>query len=352
MKSNFVSVATTIYSPTAQVKHLAQLTLQAEGKTLVVGDAKTPKAWSYPGIEFYSLENQLTKNQFRDFSNILPTNHYCRKNLGYLYAMLEAPDWIYETDDDNLLITDSLTPPSQTTTGLEVIISSNGWTNIFDGLEQIHSGYPREKIWPRGYPLELVNNTDFLFFHSLNSESQEVITTPVANGIVNGDPDVDAIFRLTRKLPLSFKAIDRDFVLSSQSWSPFNSQNTWWSKSAFSLMYLPITTSFRVTDILRSYIAQAILYKFQMGVRFYGPSAIQERNQHSLMSDFEQEIPLYINSSQMMLEINNAVQLAKGFHEALSLTYFRLFELGHVQKIELEALNLWLAACQSLQSIS
>ena len=58
----------------------------------------------------------------------------------------------------------------------------------------------------------------------------------------------------------------------------------------------------------------------------------------------------YINSSQMMLEINNAVQLAKGFHEALSLIYFRLFELGHVQKIELEALNLWLAACQSLQS--
>ena len=348
MKSNFVSVATTIFSPTAQLKHLAYLTSKSEGKTIVVGDEKTPKVWFHPGIDFYSLDNQVSNSKFSAFSRVLPTNHYCRKNLGYLYAMLETPDWIYETDDDNLLNVHSLTPPSHTTNGLEVIISSNGWTNIFDGLEQIDSGFPREKIWPRGFPLELVNASESVSLSS-RSQSQKTIMTPVANGIVNGDPDVDAIFRLTRRLPLSFETIEYDFVLSDQSWSPFNSQNTWWNQSAFSLMYLPISTSFRVTDILRSYIAQAILYRFSMGVRFYGPSAIQERNQHSLTSDFEQEIPLYTHSIEMMQGISIAVQLAKNFDEALRLAYCKLFELGHVQRIELDALDLWLAACKSLQ---
>jgi hypothetical protein len=184
---------------------------------------------------------------------------------------------------------------------------------------------------------------------SSSSQSQTTVVTPIANGIVNGDPDVDAIFRLTKRLPISFETLERDFVLTNQSWSPFNSQNTWWNKNAFSLMYLPISTSFRVTDILRSYIAQAILYKFSMGVRFYGPSAVQERNKHSLISDFEQEIPLYTHSIEMMQEISVAVQLAKSLDDALRLTYSRLFELGYVQRVELEALDTWLAACRGLQ---
>lgn len=349
MKHNFVSVTTTIFSPTAQLKHLEYLTSKSDGKTVVVGDEKTPQAWFHPRVEFYSLENQLTNNQFKAFSQILPTNHYCRKNLGYLYAMQETPDWIFETDDDNLITGDSLTPPKNSTSGLEIIISSNGWTNIFDELEQIDKGLPREKIWPRGFPLELVNDLRLMSLSS-KSNSQNTIKTPVANGIVNGDPDVDAIFRLTRRLPLSFKAIDRDFVLTDKSWSPFNSQNTWWNQSAFSLMYLPISTSFRVTDILRSYVAQAILYKFSMGVRFYGPSAIQERNQHSLVSDFEQEIPLYTHSMEMIQEIDIAIQQGKNFDDSLRLAYLRLYELGHVKEIELESLNFWLAACKTFKS--
>ena len=51
----------------------------------------------------------------------------------------------------------------------------------------------------------------------------------------------------------------------------------------------------------------------------------------------------------MMQEISVAVQLAKSLDDALRLAYSRLFELGYVQRVELEALDTWLAACRGLQ---
>ena len=34
-------------------------------------------------------------------ANLLPKNHYTRKNLGYLYAIKNGADAIIDTDDDN-----------------------------------------------------------------------------------------------------------------------------------------------------------------------------------------------------------------------------------------------------------
>ncbi len=52
---------------------------------VVVGDTKTPADWSCPGVDFLSVEKQ--KQLFGAYADLIPYRHYCRKNLGYLYAM-------------------------------------------------------------------------------------------------------------------------------------------------------------------------------------------------------------------------------------------------------------------------
>ena len=66
---------------------------------VVVADTKTPPDWNYPDVHFLSLEKQ--KELFGDFAKHLPYGSYTRKNLGYLYAMMNGAGWIYDTDDDN-----------------------------------------------------------------------------------------------------------------------------------------------------------------------------------------------------------------------------------------------------------
>ena len=61
-------------------------------------------------------------------------------------------------------------------------------------------------------------------------------------------------------------------------------------------MYLPSYCSFRMTDIWRSYVAQRIAWECGWSVLYHEPTVWQERNEHNLMKDFEDEIPGYTNN--------------------------------------------------------
>src|SRR5262249_15127650 len=118
---------------------------------------------------------------------------------------------------------------------------------------------------------------------------------PVHAGLADLDPDVDAIYRLTRDLPVTFRR-DRRLVLLSGTWFPFNSQNTTWYPEAQPLLYLPSTCTFRVADIWRSFVVQRILWTNGWGVLHHEPTLYQERSPHDLLRDFESEIPGYLNN--------------------------------------------------------
>ena len=66
---------------------------------VVVADQKTPNDWSHDNVHFLPLSKQ--KELFDDYSDQIPLNSYTRKNLGYLYAIMNGAEWIYDTDDDN-----------------------------------------------------------------------------------------------------------------------------------------------------------------------------------------------------------------------------------------------------------
>ena len=91
-------VITTINPPTATIlKHIQNRSYDV----IIVGDNKTPSE-QYRKLECIYLDVPSQNRLFHELSSLLPFNHYCRKNLGYLYAIKKGYKIIYETDDDNI----------------------------------------------------------------------------------------------------------------------------------------------------------------------------------------------------------------------------------------------------------
>ena len=122
---------------------------------------------------------------------------------------------------------------------------------------------------------------------------------------MNGDPDVDAIFRLTktmeyRKVNITFDESSPSVQYPAFRMAPYNSQSTFFHYRAFWSLYLPTTVSFRLTDIWRSYWAQRLLWLLDDSVTFLGPNAHQIRNAHSYLKDFEDEKSMYSQTEALV----------------------------------------------------
>ena len=70
----------------------------------------------------------------------------------------------------------------------------------------------------------------------------------------------------------------------------------------------------RVSDILRSYIVQALFKRLGINLGFLPrPIVIQDRNPHSYEADFNAEIPLYTKSAFLVSYlIQNYVNITHG----------------------------------------
>ena len=90
-------VITSIQHPTIAVK-IKKLSLLRDWHLVVVADKKTPIDWELPNCEYLSIEKQQ-QLPYR-IVKLLPWNHYCRKNIGYLYAIEHGAQVIYDTDDE------------------------------------------------------------------------------------------------------------------------------------------------------------------------------------------------------------------------------------------------------------
>jgi hypothetical protein len=275
-------VVTTIQYPTSQLKKLATI----EGwHLLVVGDKKTPTDWYLDNCEYLDPVKQI--NLGYKIADLLPWNHYSRKNIGYLYAIEHGANIIYDTDDDNIPLNGL--QPLNNVACLPLLTSSDYFINIY-------AYFGRPYIWPRGYPLEVIRNS------SAYKELPAIyMNIGVEQGMVNEDPDVDAIFRLTQHHENDVFFVPKSSCgLSFGIFCPFNSQNTFFHKKAFFTLYLPSTVSMRVSDIWRSYYAQKLLNDINLRIVFSGPNAIQKRNEHNLMHDFVLEQDLYSKTMDLV----------------------------------------------------
>jgi hypothetical protein len=172
--------------------------------------------------------------------------------------------------------------------------------------------------------------------------------SPIQQGLANGSPDVDAVWRLILDRKFAFTD-DAPVMLEPGNWCPFNTQSTWWWPIAYPLLYLPSYCSFRTCDIWKSFIAQRCLWELGYGITFHAPEVFQDRNQHDLDRDFADEVPGYLRNKEIA-DVLSRLQLKSGeaqIGDNLHRCYEALVAAKIFPSAELELVALWLETFRS-----
>ena len=323
-------VITSIQPPTPGVEEIARRATRDGSRLFVLGDRKSPSNWTCAGADYLDFEAQqkLPFNLARE----LPANTYGRKMLGYLLATEAGFTSIRETDDDNAPLDEFFSAVPESVLAREVREPTR--------FINIYAFFTERPIWPRGLPLA----------HS-RSEIAPTIDCHVSGplllqAVANGDPDVDAIYRLTAPdtSPVTFRQ-DQPLAVRAGTWTPFNSQATTWPQVLLPLMYLPSTCSFRMTDIWRSYIAQRLAPGLGASLVITGPTVYQDRNEHDLMRDFSDEIEGYVGYERFVevLETTSIAGNGTAVLDDLRIVYEALVAANFFTADELSILDAWLA---------
>jgi hypothetical protein len=200
--------------------------------------------------------------------------------------------------------------------------------------------FSNQHIWPRGFPLDKITEQDT---YTPNDGHEQWFDAPIQQGLADESPDVDAVWRLVFNHPFRFEQ-SASVWLPRDTWCPFNSQTTWWWPPAYPLLYLPSYCSFRMTDIWRSFVAQRCLWEMGYGVVFHAPEVCQQRNEHTLIRDFEDEIPGYL-TNQRIVSALSALNLADGEMAVfgnLVACYEELVRIGAIPQHELALVRAWI----------
>jgi hypothetical protein len=326
-KKKISLVITSINKPKLVIKKYYSMCDKLGIKFIIIGDKKTPP---YPKkYNFYNIKFQKKFNFVLNKS--LPLNSYSRKNIGYLIAMKNSSKIITETDDDNY-------PKNSFFDNLELeknisLLSGPKWINIF----KIFNKKNNEIIWPRGFPLDEITQSNKVKSKKL------LITSPIQQRMCDGNPDVDAIFRLTKNDKFyTFKK--NNYALDNKSICPFNSQNTVWHEECFPLMYLPSYCTMRATDIWRGFVALRVLKNYNWNLSFLKSTVIQKRNVHDLLDDFNLEYPVYKNA-KIFNDTLGQIKLSNKRDDMLInifKCYKELIKDKIIDKKELDLVNKWL----------
>lgn len=298
-------VITSISEPTELMLQINKWLLKVgtDGNTclLVVGNKKGPFNFMMLGdgacVHFLSVADQETL----PFVSVgkTPWNHFGRKKLGYLYAILHGATAIWDTDDDRSFLEPEQTLNRLTRRRATVQLSAAScetppW-NIYQNFSASNPA-----IWPRGLPLNEINRRSGCTPVNEPHSASDHHRVWVWQALANHDPDVDATYRLTQPLPVTFSANTHAVALSPGTVVPFNAQATLWKRRALWCMYLPVGVHGRMSDICRSYVCQTLFWWNDGMVGFHSPTVVQERNAHNYMKDFESEKQLYSQANVLV----------------------------------------------------
>jgi len=317
----------------SQIRNLLEQVRVIGTNLIVVADLKTPNWSPEDSLYFLSIEEQLDK--WPSLANLLPFNHYSRKNLGYLLAKELGTETILDTDDDNCPIGDPWEWQLQNCRRS----THSGWTNVYQYFGMKH-------LWPRGFPLEFAYEDDRNQVDIASITTREIACF---QSLVDGDPDIDAIGRLLFPNQMEFSP-ESPLILGSAGVCPTNSQATIWADWTIPLLYLPSNVSFRMTDIWRGLILQPCFTKLNARTVFGKLGFRQERNLHDLKRDFELEVSGHLNSEKVYETAKSSWEEWKPrfepqfLLEGLSSVYRELEIQGIVPSDELVILNEWITS--------
>ena len=343
--SNYAIVVTTIQNPTKALLSLVSIARSKNEKVFIIGDKKTPLDFELDESNYYSTEKQNKLNY--KIIQKLPWNSYTRKMLGYLEAAASGTKYIRETDDDNFPLESFFESFPNQIEARDPRVDSD-WINPYIYFSD-------QFIWPRGYPIELIQSSQQNRKKTASNVSQKKVNKiGVVQGLANGSPDVDALFRLVMNNVDDFEfKVETPIVVPNFKFAPFNSQVTTWDIELLLLMYLPQTCTFRMTDIWRSFIATHLMHLNGYSLVFTCASAFQHRNEHDLLKDFSDEIPGYMGNVNFVKTIQK-LKLKSGMENLpknIIIIYEELIASGFFKSEEMDSLNAWIQDCEKIAHV-
>ncbi len=282
-------VTTTIHEPTKATLKFCE---KKDWFFIIVGDLKTPHS-SYEALQkihsnvlYLSPEDQEKK--YKKLSDSIGWKSIERRNIGFVEAYKRGADVIATIDDDNI--------PYENW-GEELFINKEievdlyePETEVFDPLSITEHNY----LWHRGYPIELLEKKN-----NVRHKGKVKRKVLVQADLWNGDPDIDAVARISFRPDVKFETIKGPY--SSDIMSPFNSQNTFLSREVFPC-YSVLPFIGRMDDIWSAYILQN---EFPSSTIYNKPTVFQERNPHNLAIDLEKELIGYKHSYDLIKDIGS-----------------------------------------------
>lgn len=283
-------VTTTINPPTEAILRYLDF---RDWFLIIVGDLKTPHNLyeklqkKYNNLKYISPEEQDKK--YNNLSKILGWNNIQRRNIGFIEAYKMGAKIIATVDDDNI---------PYKFWGKELYVNKEISVHFYkskllvcDPLSVTNHSY----LWHRGYPIQLLKNKN-----KLNYIGKKRIKVLVQADLWNGNPDIDAIARISFNDPyIIFKNFKYPFAFNKIS--PFNSQNTFLSREVIPY-YCCFPFIGRMDDIWGSYILQ----KYFPGCVIYNRSSVyQKRNPHNIVKDLENEFYGYKNTFNLIKNLKN-----------------------------------------------
>lgn len=285
-------VTTTINSPTKATLKFCEIADSKGWTFVIVGDTKTPHEEyrklekDFRNITYLSPEQQ--ESLYFELSEIIGWKSIQRRNIGFVYAYQKGADIVATIDDDNIPYDewgDNILIGKE----VEIDLYENTSCNYFDAISV--TNHP--DLWHRGYPIEYVpikNNNEY--------KGKIKITPLVQAEFWDGDPDIDAICRLSKKPIVKFN----DFQpFTTTQLTPFNSQNTFLHRDV--LKYYSVLPHIgRMDDIWGAYILQRYFKDFLV---FTKASVYQERNPQDLVRNLENEVIGYRNTLNLLENLSN-----------------------------------------------
>jgi hypothetical protein len=285
-------ITTTINHPTKATLKFCEIAEKKDFKFVIVGDLKTPHddykslQEKFKNVHYLSPEEQ--NELYPELSEIIGWKTIQRRNIGFVYAYKNNAEIIATVDDDNIPY-DSWGDDILIGTEVEVDLYENTSCDYFDSISVTN----HKDLWHRGFPIEFLqvkNNIEY--------KGKTIITPLIQAEFWDGDPDIDAICRLSKRPIVKFNNFE---TFTTNQLTPFNSQNTFLHRSILKY-YSVLPYIGRMDDIWGGYITQNY---FKNSVIFKKASVYQERNPQDLIKNLENEIIGYRNTLKLLENLNN-----------------------------------------------
>ena len=323
-------VMTTISRPSPAVLSFLRCGMGEKAVTphlVVVGDhATVGMPWEELAMQHARLEYLSPLNQsslpYRILS-LLKWDHFGRKNVGYLFAISKGADWVFDFDDASVLhassqpghtlfvdiLADEIRSAPQSHNVHRVTTTAHLYNPIPDFRPTRNDGQPMF-AWPRGFPLSFVSvNATFGQLPAGPAEHppDELGKAAVFQSLSDHGVDVDALYRMTRELPLTFERRAEAALLPIGVFSPLNAQATLFRTDALWTLLLPTTVPARVADIWRGYIAQRLLWEVDALVVVTSPMVTHYRpaKTHTSVADAASELGSFARADQMLQALSS-----------------------------------------------